>query len=200
MYERYGFGGSDELQETRNDRYLHDEAELALPEVLEKCQIKNPIFVGHSDGGSIVLLYAAAFPTQVHAVITEAAHVFGEHVTLKGIQEATVAFEKGHLKEKLARFHGDKTETMFRGWSDTWLSPEFQHWNIEDCLPKIICPLLVIQGQDDEYATVSQVNSIARQVSGSVETHILPNCGHVPHQQASDQTLQIMTQFITQLP
>jgi pimeloyl-ACP methyl ester carboxylesterase len=199
VYERYGFGGSDPLQEPRDGRYLEREAHEYLPEVLALCGVTTPILIGHSDGGTIALLYAARFPDLPRGVITEAAHVFIEEVTLTGIREAVKAFETGGLREKLARFHGDGTDTMFHGWSDTWLEPEFREWTLEERLVQIRAPLLVIQGEDDEYGTQAQVEAICSRVSGPAERFMVPECGHIPHYQARAVVLQEMTRFIGKL-
>lgn len=157
VYDRWGFGGSEPLELPRPRDYLEREAERALPRVLEACGVERPILVGHSDGGSIALLYAAAHPARPLACITEAAHVFVEAVTLDGIRAAADAWRTGGLPARLARYHGDKTEAVFRGWTETWLRADFRDWNIEARLPAIACPLLVIQGADDEYGSKAQV-------------------------------------------
>jgi len=132
-------------------------------------------------------------------IITEAAHVFVEDVTLIGIREAVAAYETGDLKSKLARYHGEKTDAIFSGWCDTWLSPPFRTWNIEECLERIHCPLLAIQGEDDQYGSAAQVQAIAGRVSGRSEFLLIPGCGHVPHHQARDRVLSEMTRFIAGL-
>jgi pimeloyl-ACP methyl ester carboxylesterase len=199
VYERYGFGGSDPLLEPRDARYLEREAHDSLSELLTVCGVTAPILIGHSDGGTIALLYAARFPELPRGVISEAAHVFVEEISLAGIREAMKAFETGDLREKLVRFHGDRTDAMFHGWSDTWLSPGFREWDIQPCLAGISCPLLVIQGDDDEYGTAAQVRAIVEGVSGHVESLMLPNCGHIPHHQAREAVVLAMTRFIGQL-
>jgi pimeloyl-ACP methyl ester carboxylesterase len=195
LYDRRGHGGSDPLDLPRSSHYLHREALEVLPEVLERCGVADAILVGHSDGGSIALLYASAHPARVRGAVTEAAHVFVEEKTLAGIRAAGEAWRNSQLPEKLARYHGLKTHALFHAWHDTWLTPEFRDWNIEDCLPGIRCPLLAIQGRDDEYATEAQVEAIARQAAGPVETLLIPHCGHVPHHQARDAVLEAMTRF-----
>lgn len=195
VYDRQGQGGSDPLDAPRTAHYLHREALEGLPEVLATRAVEDAILVGHSDGGSIALLYAAAHPSRVRGVITEAAHVFVEEKTLAGIRAAGEAWRDTHLPEKLARYHGAKAHALFHAWHDTWLAPEFRDWNIEDCLPGIRCPLLVIQGKEDEYATEAQVQAIARQAGGTVQTLLVPHCGHIPHHQAREATLEAMTRF-----
>jgi pimeloyl-ACP methyl ester carboxylesterase len=199
IYDRSGHGGSDPLPKPRTPRYLHDEALEVLPEVLDRCGIEKTILVGHSDGGSIALLFASAHPQMVSGAITEAAHVFVEDVTIAEIRHAGESWLNTQLRTKLARYHGDKTHALFHAWYDTWLAPEFRDWNIEHCLPGIRCPLLVVQGRDDEYATAAQVEAIARQVSSPVETLFVPHCAHIPHHQAREATLEGMARFIAPL-
>ncbi|HUH66744.1 MAG TPA: alpha/beta hydrolase [Syntrophales bacterium] len=199
VYERWGYGNSDPLNAPRTPRYLHDEAFISLPEVLKQCKIENPVFVGHSDGGSIALIYAGRNPGRTRGIITEAAHVFVEDATLEGIKRAVEVYETTDLKERLAKFHGSNTDSMFRGWADTWLSPAFRNWNIEEYLPAITCPVLAIQGKDDEYGTPAQVAAIASQVSGPAVGCMIDNCGHIPHIQAGEKVLEEMVNFIHSL-
>jgi pimeloyl-ACP methyl ester carboxylesterase len=199
VYDRYGFGGSDPLQEKRDGMYLQREAHETLPQVLKSCGVDRPILIGHSDGGTIALLFAARFPEQPRGVITEAAHVFIEEVTLAGIRQAVTAFEAGSLREKLERYHGQRTDSMFRGWSETWLVPEFREWTMEECLAEIRCPVLAIQGENDEYGTAAQVQAIAGLVAGPGELLLIPGCGHSPHQQARELVLREMTRFVDRL-
>ena len=199
VYERWGFGGSEPLVLPRPRDYLHREAEQALPEVLAACGIERPVLIGHSDGGSIALLFAAAFPERPAACITEAAHVFVEEVTLAGIREAAALWETTDLKDRLARYHGDRTESVFRGWTETWLRPDFRDWDMTDRLPAITCPLLVIQGEDDEYGTPAQVEAIVAGSGGPAEALLVPDCGHAPHAQQRETVLAAMARFIGRL-
>jgi pimeloyl-ACP methyl ester carboxylesterase len=199
VYERGGHGNADPLDEPRTIRYIHEEALQSLPEILRKLQIDDAILIGHSDGGSIALIFAAVQPEKVRGIITEAAHVFVEESTLAGIREAVRIFACTDLPDRLARYHGSNTEAVFRGWSDTWLCPAFRDWNIEEYLPGVRCPVLAIQGRDDEYGTPAQVEAIVNGVSGPVEALILDGCGHVPHVQARRKVLARMTRFIRAL-
>jgi len=196
IYDRWGHGRSDPLDVRRTLRYVHDEALESLPEVLAKCDVGDTVLVGHSDGGSIALLFAAEHPDRVRGVITEAAHVFLEKVTVEGIRAAVATYETAGLRQKLERYHGNNTERIFRGWSDTWLSPEFEFWNIEDCLSRIQCPVLAIQGEDDQYGTIAQVEAITTQVAGFSQASLITHCAHIPHHQARNRVVQEMTQFI----
>jgi pimeloyl-ACP methyl ester carboxylesterase len=199
IYDRWGHGRSDPLTVGRTPRYLHDEAFESLPEVLSQSGMEDVILIGHSDGGTIALLYGARYSKGIRGMITEAAHVFVEDVTLEGIRETVKIYETTDFKEKLARYHGDNTDTLFRAWADTWLAPEFRTWNVESYLPQVVCPLLVIQGRDDEYATKAQVDAIANQVSGPARPLLVPGCGHTPHRQARDVVLKEMADFIATL-
>lgn len=195
IYDRQGFGGSDPL-DRGNGQFLQREDLSSLVAVLEACNVRAPILVGHSDGGTIALLYAARFPEHPRGVITEAAHVFVEEATLAGIRNAVEAFEAGELRRKLSRYHAENTDAMFYGFKDDWLLPRYREWNIESLLQSIRCPLLVMQGVDDEYGTVAQVEAIAGRVSGPVERVLIPACGHNPHHQARERVLGEMKRFI----
>lgn len=199
VYDRLGYGGSDPLPGKRRTEYLHEEAFNSLPEVLQRSGIRKAFLVGHSDGGSIALLFAAVHPQMTAAIITEAAHVFVEDVTIAGIREVVRAYEKGGLKEKLARYHGGNTEGAFRGWSDTWLSPDFRNWNLEEYLPSISAPVLAIQGLDDPYGSPAQVDAITSQSGGPSRGLIIPDCGHIPHVDARQKVLVEMVAFISSL-
>ncbi len=196
IYDRLGYGRSSPLTHTRTIQYIHDYAQKELPVLLEKVIPATPfILVGHSDGGSISLIYGAEQPPYLQAIITEAAHVFVDNETIAGIRDAKEAWEKGKLRS-LLKYHGDKTETIFKAWSETWLSSWFKSWNIEYLLPKIKVPLLVIQGSDDHYGTEEQVNSIVTKSSGYAQAEILANCGHTPHLETQNVVLALMSDFI----
>jgi len=199
IYDRYGSGGSDPFEGRSAGDPFCWEAEVALPDILTACDIKRPILIGHSDGGSIALQYAASYPANPLAVITEAAHVFSEELTRKSIRKAVQAFESGQLREKLFKYHGERTDSMFHGWADNWLLPENESWNMEAALSGIICPLQVIQGENDEYGTLAQVDAILSGVSGRAERLILPSCAHSPHLQAQEKTVEGMAAFIGSL-
>lgn len=199
VYDRKGYGGSDVYKEPWPQNYLSIESTIYLPGLLAACNIDNAILIGHSDGGTIALLTAAISGEHIRGVITEAAHIFVEDLTIDGIRKAVEAFTTANLKDKLARYHQENTETVFHRWADRWLSPKFYNWNIEEYLPRITCPLLVIQGENDEYGTAAQVERIVSQVSGPVKSLRIPNCGHAPHFQAQETVLAEITAFINTL-
>ncbi len=193
VYSRRGYGRSSPLCAPRTVTYMHDEALSVLPEVLEKLRIERPILLGHSDGGSIALIHASRHP--VRGVIALAPHVFVEDISLQNIAAAKVAFETTHLRERLARYHAD-VDGAFRGWNDIWLHPDFRSWNIEHFLPEISCPVLVIQGENDEYGTVEQMHRIASQAR-NVELVHLPECGHSPHRDQPERVLESVRSWMT---
>jgi pimeloyl-ACP methyl ester carboxylesterase len=196
LYDRRGYGRSDPEPLPRPLDYLDRMALLELPAVLDAAGIGRAILLGHSDGGTIALLAAAAFPERIAAVIAIAAHLFVEEATVAGIRAAVEAFEAGDLRRRLARFHGERSEAVFRAWADTWLDPRFRSWTIEDRLAAVRCPLLVLQGEADEYATPAQVEAIARAVRGPVRAALLPGADHVPHHRARAPTLAAIDSFL----
>jgi pimeloyl-ACP methyl ester carboxylesterase len=181
VYSRRGYGRSERLpvglDRLRALDYLHRESWIVLPALLDALAITAPLVVGHSDGGSIALLYAARY--QPRAIAIMAPHVFVEDITIDGIQDARRAWDEDRLSAPLARLHDDP-EGAFRGWNDTWLDPDFRSWNIEAELPRIRCPVLAIQGYQDQYATMEQLERIARGLSSPCRQLRLDNCGHTP--------------------
>jgi pimeloyl-ACP methyl ester carboxylesterase len=196
VYSRYGHGKSERLAEKRSVDFMHHEAKVVLPELLRQFEIQQPILLGHSDGASIAIIYAGAWPQQVRALILEAPHVFVEDLSVQSIANMRTQFESTDLPQKLARYQ-DHVEGTFRGWNDIWLDPDFRQWNIEEYLAPITCPVLVIQGENDEYGTLAQVQAIQRLIPAT-QTRILPRCGHSPHRDHTALTLETASKFILQ--
>ena len=198
VYERQGYGRSDPLSAPRHPGYLYDEAWQALPGVLDAAGIDRAVLIGHSDGGSIALLFASRFPDRTDRLVSEAAHVIVEKVTLAGIRDARRAYDApdSRLKSALRRHHGAGTDAVFAGWADAWLSPAFRGFDMRDQLPGITAPVLAIQGDGDEYGTPRQLEMIAEGVAGPVETWLVPDCAHVPHHQAADRVLPRIAEFV----
>jgi len=196
VYDRYGYGQSDVLREERRTvRFMHDEALVALPKLLEELRIENPFLIGHSDGASIALIHAGAGHA-VRGVVAMAPHVFIEPECLKSIWKAATAFETTDFKEKLGRYHRDARKTFY-GWADVWLDPEFGGWDIRDeYLPKIQCPVLAIQGHDDEYGTMAQLDEIQRRARGACKLLKLAQCGHAPFRDQPGKTLSAIREFL----
>src|SRR4051812_4322360 len=195
VYERYGYGQSDVLQEKqRTIRFMHDEALAALPDLLTALRIENPILVGHSDGASIALIHAGAGHA-VRGVVAMAPHVFIEPECLKSIDKAAHAFETSDFAQKLGRYHRDARKTFY-GWADVWLDPGFKGWDIrDDYLPNITAPVLAIQGYDDEYGTMAQLDEIGARVKGPCELLKLEKCGHAPFRDRPEETLAAIAAF-----
>jgi len=197
-YSRWGYGKSDRFSDPRGPRYMHVEALDELPALRTALAIDNPVLIGHSDGASIALIHAGSGRWPVRGLVLEAPHVFVEEVSIIGIEEAKYAYDDSDLKRHLAPYHAD-VESVFRGWSDIWLSPQFRSWNIEDYLPGVTCPVLAIQGIDDQYGTVAQINAIARGTKGPFEKLLLEDCMHAPHRDQEADTLAAMVGFIATL-
>ena len=194
LYSRYGHGNSDRLMEKRPVTFMHHEGEVVLPELLEKLQIERPILLGHSDGGSIAIIFAGKHPDAVRGLILEAPHVFVEDLSVASITQAKVNYQKTELPQKLSRHHAH-VDATFWGWNDIWLDPDFRSWNIEEYLAAIRCPVLCIQGEQDEYGTRAQVEAIKAQVPRT-EIVMLPNCKHSPHRDQAERTLERMVEFV----
>ncbi|PLX09775.1 MAG: alpha/beta hydrolase [Marinilabiliales bacterium] len=202
VYDRFGYGKSSKLKNERNETYLEKEAKEDLPILLIKLGFhdRNKILIGHSDGGSIALIYASQFPERTYAVITEAAHTFVEHHTIKGVKPVADLFENGGLKEKLTKYHGENTESMFYGWYNVWSSKKFSKWNIESYLSKIKCYVLAIQGKDDEYGTFKQLESIQTHIGNNrIKILFIDNCAHTPHVHFKEYVSEMMIKFIKDL-
>ena len=197
VYSRYGSGNSALLTEPRPVRYMHDEALVVLPDLLAQFKIESPILIGHSDGASIAIIYAGAHD-HVRGLVLLAPHVFVEDLSVASIAEAKVQFETTNLPEKLARHHRDAAKT-FWAWNQIWLHPEFRAWNIEEYLPQIACPVLVIQGVDDQYGTMAQVEAIQRQAAGEVQVVALENCRHSPQRDQPEATLEAIVKFVSRI-
>lgn len=195
VWSRAGYGGSEPYPEARTLRYMHREGEEMLPALLAALNIERPILIGHSDGGSIALIFAGAFPEVPLGVAVMAPHEFVEAETLAGIRTARQVWDDTDWPHKLARYHRDAPR-VFSDWNDCWLSPPFRDWNIEEYLPKIRCPVLAIQGEDDEYATMRQIDVIAEQVPGT-ELLKLPKCGHSPQRDQEALVLDALAAFVS---
>ena len=195
ILERRGHGGSDALFGERNENYLHDYAYDELHEVIQKILPggKRVILVGHSDGGTIALLYAAKFPKFVSGIVTMAAHVLNEPETRAGIQPAIDAFRAGKL-EGLKKFHGEKTESLFFAWANTWLSESFREWNIVNEIQGIQCPTLAIQGKEDQYGTKLQLEFIQKAIP-QAEIAFLDLVKHHPHLEKSTEILSLVERW-----
>lgn len=198
VYSRRGYGTSDPIaQGPRPVDYMNPEGREVLPEVLRQLEVARPILLGHSDGGSIALIHAGSGvgPAPI-GVITMAAHVFVETVSTISIAKARVAYEESDLRAKLARFHGD-VDGAFYSWNCTWLLPDFiRGFNIEADVARARCPITAIQGAEDEYGTVKQLDSIRAKSQGRAEIVLIPECRHSPHRDQKEATLAAIKQHV----
>ena len=196
IYDRAGYGMSKGSLLNRKPNYLHLGAD-ELFELIYALEISNKqiVLYGHSDGGSIALIFAAKYPNMIDFVITEAAHVFVETETLNGIAPALKAFKEGKLNG-LKKYHGDRFEEVFYAWVNIWNHSTFLDWNIEQELTNIICPQLIIQGEDDQYGTLKQVKSIADCTEGETTILVPENCGHAPFKEQRSKVMFEVLKFV----
>ncbi len=199
VYSRLGYGESDPAPLPRPVRFMHEEALVGLPAVLDRLGVREPILVGESDGASIALIFvgsAAGRSRRVRALLLESPHVFVEEVCLQSIAAAAQSFRHGDLRRALARHHRRDVDATFRGWSGVWLDPAFRSWNIEELLPEIEVPILAIQADADPYGTLRQVETVAACCRGVVEVRVLPLGGHSPHREDPALVLEAMARFL----
>lgn len=197
-YSRAGYGRSDPAELPRTIDYMHVEGQTVLGTVLDEARIGDAILIGHSDGASIAIVHAAAPVTRIRALVLLAPHVFCEDESIESIRTAGAAFRHGSLRERLARYHGDRVDHAFHGWHDAWLQPGFRQWSIMSFLANISTPVLLIQGERDEYGTAAQLEAIEGGVSGPVTRRWLANCGHAPHRERPRQTLDAIDSFLAE--
>jgi pimeloyl-ACP methyl ester carboxylesterase len=198
VWSRAGYGGSQHDGEVRTVRYMHRQGEEALPALIAALHVERPVLIGHSDGGSIALIFAGAFPEVPLGVAVLAPHEFVEEVTVAAIRDARTAWETTDLPMRMTRYHHDQTARVFMDWNNIWLSPAFLDWNIEAYLGKIRCPVLAIQGEDDEYGTMRQIDVIAERISGT-QLLKLANCGHSPQKDQAAAVLAALVAFVGKL-
>jgi pimeloyl-ACP methyl ester carboxylesterase len=201
VYSRAGYGRSDPVPLPRQVDYMHTEGLEVLPRVLDAAGIRQAILVGHSDGGSIALIHAGsgAAGKRLLGLALFSPHVFNEQICVDSIRAAGEAYASGDLRERLARYHGANVDVAFRGWNDIWLHPDFWHWNIEEYLPGVGVPVLVIQGEEDEYGSARQYQAIRDQVGGPVEVLPLTACRHAPYRDRPEATLAAVAAFVARL-
>ncbi len=194
VYSRHGHGRSGPLRGRRPVRFMHDEALAVLPELLDGLEVERPILLGHSDGASIALIHAGGSGRAVAGLVLLAPHVRVEDVSVASIAAARESFEGSALRARLARHHDD-VDGAFRGWNDVWLDPAFRDWSIEEYLPRIACPILAIQGEQDEYGTMDQIERVAR-AAPDVRLLKLSGCGHSPHRDRPSEVLKAIKEFV----
>jgi pimeloyl-ACP methyl ester carboxylesterase len=198
-YSRAGYGRSSPAPLPRPLSFMHDEGLSILPQLLDQAQLQQAVLVGHSDGASIALIHAGGVgDPRLRGLILLAPHVFVEELTLASIRQAARAFRETGLRARLARYHGENVDGAFHGWCDAWLDADFRRWNLEAYLPKIALPVLLIQGEQDNFGTGRQLEAIHRQLPRQPELILLPDCGHSPFRDQATKTLQAIAAFLDQ--
>lgn len=197
VYSRYGYGQSDVLHSPRGVDFMHDEALKSLPELLDKLEIERPILFGHSDGASIALIYAGGTDRPLRGLILMAPHTIVEEISIHSIEAARVSYETTDLRARLTRYHSDP-DSAFRGWNDIWLDPHFREWNLDEYLHRVSCPVLAIQGEEDQYGTMEQIHRIRRAIP-SAELLQLKNCRHSPHRDQPAAVIERVARFVEKM-
>jgi pimeloyl-ACP methyl ester carboxylesterase len=198
VYSRAGYGGSAARPAPWPVRFMHDEALVTLPRVLAAWGVRDGWLVGHSDGASIALIYAGAAGAAgwLRGLVLEAPHVFVEPVCLCSIEAMARSYARGDLARRLARYHGANAAACFAAWVEVWLRPEFRTWSLGELLAGVRCPVVAMQGVDDEFGTLAQLAAVAAGCGAGAETLVLPACGHTPHHQQREAALAAMVRAV----
>ncbi|WP_330215536.1 alpha/beta fold hydrolase [Pseudomonas sp. AM8] len=199
VYSRQGYGKSSSVELPRPLDFLSQHGVQELGRVIDTLSLSSVVLLGHSDGGSIALAYAAINDPRVLGTIALAPHVLVEKRTLEGIRASTLHWQRGTFRDRLIQHHGANVDGAFYGWSNSWLHPQFTLAKITCCLANIKTPLLVLQGREDQYAPLEQLNVIQQLVVASCQCVALDHCQHFPHREATEQTLHLISNFITDM-
>jgi pimeloyl-ACP methyl ester carboxylesterase len=196
VFSRYGYGQSTPrpAEERWSSTFMHEQAFEAVPAFLASLNVERPWLFGHSDGGTIALLYASRFSDRIVGISVVAPHIFMEEINIGNLSKMRETYLTTDLPSKLQRYHAD-VDSAFWGWNDAWLSPAFREWSIEDELSSISCPVLAVQGKDDDYGTLEQIYGIKKKVPDA-EVLVLPNCGHSPHRDQPAELSKEVGRFI----
>ena len=199
VYSRAGYGKSSGGKLPRTVSFMHEEACDVLPRLLDAIGFRRGILLGHSDGASIAAIYAGSVQDhRVRGLVLIAPHFFTEDMGIAEIARANAAFASGELREKIKRWHAD-VDCAFRSWSEPWLHPDFRNWDITEALGYIRVPILIMQGEHDQYGTLRQIEAAQEECFCPVEVAVLPGIRHAPHREAPEQTLKITVDFINRL-
>lgn len=199
VYSRFGYGQSDPVPLPRPLDYMHDEALEILPRLLDAGGIRKTVLVGHSDGASIAAIYAGGRQDfRVRGLVLMAPHFFVEDVSIRSIAAAKKAYDSGDLRQRLAKYHRD-VDVAFRGWNDAWLDPGFRAWRLDEYLAHIRVPVLIVQGKNDEYGTTAQIELAQTECYCPVEVALFDRCGHSPHVDRPEETLDAINGFVRHL-
>jgi pimeloyl-ACP methyl ester carboxylesterase len=199
VYSRAGYGKSSPVSLPRPLSYMHDEARITLPKLLDAIDFRRGLLIGHSDGASIAAVYAGSHQDhRVGGLVLIAPHFFTEDPGIASIDEARKAYETGDLRTRLARWHDD-VDNAFKGWNGAWLDPQFRKWDITEFLAYIRVPVLIVQGEDDQYGTVKQIEVAEEECYCPVEVALLPGARHSPQREAPEATLKVVADFVARI-
>lgn len=199
VYSRFGYGQSSPAALPRPLTYMHEEARDVLPKVLDAIGFERGVLLGHSDGASIAAIYAGSFnDPRLRGIALIAPHFIVEDVTIASIAAMRDGYETGDLRARLARWHADVDATV-RGWSDVWLKGDFRSWNLTEFLAPIRGPVLIVQGEDDQYGTIRQIEIAQQECRCPVEVALLKGAKHVPQREAPEATLAALTDFVARM-
>jgi pimeloyl-ACP methyl ester carboxylesterase len=200
VYSRQGYGASSPCKVPRPLTYMHQEAIETLPKLLDAIGFESGLLVGHSDGASIAAIHGGAVADpRVRGLVLMAPHFFTEDMGIASIAEARTAFETTNLRERLQKYHGDNVDCAFWGWNRAWLDPEFRNWDLREFLPRITVPVLILQGEDDQYGTPAQIACAEELCGDGTESLLLPDCAHSPFREQPERTLTATRDFIARL-
>jgi pimeloyl-ACP methyl ester carboxylesterase len=195
-YDRLGFGRSDPRPRRPSLDFIAEESTRYVPQLRQQLGIDRFVAFGHSVGGGMSIHCAAAFPQACEALVTESAQVFAEEQTLASIRAARAQFQDPEQVQRLARYHGDKARWVLEAWTENWLDPGFAAWSLDAVLPRVVCPVLAIHGEQDEYGSLRHPRSIGERAGGRSRVAILPATGHVPHRERGDDVLALVREFL----
>ncbi len=198
VYSRAGYGKSAPVTLPRPLSYMHDEATL-LPKILSAIGFRRGLLLGHSDGASIATIYAGSVQDhRIRGLVLIAPHFFVEDISITSIDAAKTAYADTDLRDRLARYHAD-VDNAFRGWNDAWLDPGFRAWDITEELAYIRVPILIVQGEQDQYGTVAQIKAAEEECYCPVDVALLPGAQHAPHREAPEPTLKAVADFANRI-
>jgi len=196
VYSRAGYGQSGPVKLPRPLSYMHDEARETLPRLLDAIGFQRGLLIGHSDGASIAAIYAGSYQDhRVSGLVLIAPHFIVEDITIASIAEFRKAYDTTDLRARMTRWHADVDATA-RGWSDVWLKGDFRKWDLTEFLAYIRVPMLIVQGEDDQYGTVCQIEIAQQECYCPVEVALLPNAKHSPQREAPEATLKAIADFV----
>ena len=194
-YSRAGYGASSPVTLPRPLDYMHEEAREVLPQILDAIEAEDVVLVGHSDGASIAAIYAGTYADpRLRGISLMAPHFIVEDVSISSIAEAKIAYDKADLREKLGRWH-ENVDVAFRGWNDAWLDPAFRQWDIRDFLAEIEVPVQIVQGEDDQYGTIRQIEVAREHLPTAPDVLMMKDVKHAPWKEAADATLEAIADF-----